>query len=44
MSAGCSHARGEDASFTDIKIKPQEEMRLGGVNDVIHRKLRLSFF
>ena len=40
MSSGV-HARREDTSFTDVKIKPQIEMRPGGVNDVTHLKLGL---
>ena len=39
MSAGVSRARGEDESFTDVKIKtPDRKMRPGGVNQVMHRK------
>ena len=37
----CSRMRGEDASFTDVKIKPQIGNKLGGVNDVKHQKHRL---
>ena len=37
MSAGV-HARVEDASFRDVKIKPQTGNVAGGLNDVVHRK------
>ena len=34
----CSRARGEDAPFTDVKIKLQIGNGPGGVNDVMHQK------
>ena len=40
----CSHTRGEDASFTDVKIKLQIGNMNGVVNDVMHRKRGLSIF
>ena len=34
-----TRVRGEDASFTDVKIKTQDrEIRLGGVSDVMNRR------
>ena len=38
----CSHERGEDASFTDVKIKPQIEIGPGGVNAVMQWKRGLK--
>ena len=40
----CSRARWGDASFTDVKIKPQIGNRIREVNDVMHRKRGLRIW